>query len=85
MQTTDSGDATSVKTDAPIRLRLDVVDALMKAKGVVTKAEQARRFGFARTHWARIRNGDVDVTLNSAWKIAEVAGTSLETLFGRAA
>lgn len=77
------GDAPSLSPDASLRLRVNVVDALMVAKGVRTVEEQARRFGLNRTHYFNIRAGKVEPTLDTALKIAGGAGTTVEALFGR--
>lgn len=78
-------DAPTEGVDASPRLRCEVVDALMAAQKVKSKAEQARRFGIHRTHWARIRSGETAPTLETAMRIASVARTSVEALWGRAA
>lgn len=68
-----------------MRLRCEVIDALMLAKKAQSKAEQARRFGIDKNHWARIRSGETTPTLETAMRIAAVAGTTVEALWGRAA
>lgn len=85
MAATTLVDGPTTRIDAPLRLRCEVIDALMKAKNVKSKAEQARRFGIAVTHWARIRSGEITPTLDTAMRIAAVAETSVEALWGRAA
>ena len=81
MQSTTVLDAPTTPVDACLRLRCEVVDGMMRAQGALTKAEQARRFGIAVTHWARIRSGETTPTLAIAWRIAKVCGTSVGALW----
>jgi transcriptional regulator with XRE-family HTH domain len=84
MTATVSTDDESVPTDAPpVRLRLTVVDALMAAKGLTSKPEQARAMGIERSYWYDIRAGRSTPSVTTALKIAQATGTSVEALFGR--
>lgn len=85
MAATTLVDSPTNRMDASPRLRCEVVDALMAAQKVKSKAEQARRFSLHRTHWARIRSGETAPTLGTAMRIAAVARTSVEALWERAA
>jgi hypothetical protein len=66
-----------------LRLRTDVLDTLMAAKGVTTYAAQAEAFDMDRTNWFKIRTGRVVPTLATALRIAARAGTTVEFLFER--
>jgi hypothetical protein len=67
--------------DGPVRLRVEVIDALMLAKGATSQAEQARRFELNPGYYHRIRTGQKPVPLSTALRMARVAGTSVEALF----
>lgn len=80
MQSTISDDATSPTTDAPLRLRVEVIDALMGC----SIAEQARRFGINRQHYFDMRkqNDPALPGIAVALRVASVARTSVEALWG---
>lgn len=81
MTTTHTGDTESRTADPKVRLRTEVVDALMAAKGVTSVVEQSREFGVHRSHLFRVRNGDVQPGLGLAMKMARKSGTTVEALF----
>lgn len=81
MRPTLSGDAPSPATDTP-KLRVDKIDALMKAKGVKSVAAQARRFAINRQHWFDLRAGRSVPSLPTALRIAAEVGTSVEEIWG---
>jgi hypothetical protein len=65
-----------------LRLRCEVVDALMPD---MSQAEQARRFNISPAHYSRMRRGQRGAGGVIALHMAQVAGTSVDALFGRAA
>lgn len=66
------------------RLRTNVMDALMAAKGLTTRTAQAEAIGLHRSHWSGICNGrETSLTLATAMRVAQVAGTTVEVLFER--
>lgn len=79
--TTHECDNTARSTDVPVKLRLEVVDALMAARGITSVAAQARAVGVHRSHLFKLRNGEVEPLLGLAMKIASVAGTTVEAVF----
>ncbi|TDE03426.1 helix-turn-helix domain-containing protein [Jiangella asiatica] len=64
------------------RLRREVYDRLVEAKGAGTVEQQVRLTGVARATLFRIRGGDPP-SLTSAVKIADALGVPLNALFER--
>lgn len=83
MQATPKGDAPTITPDAPVRLRVEVYDALASQKGLTTVTSQAERHGIGRQHMSEIRSGNKGVGLALAMRMAADLGTSVEALFGR--
>lgn len=83
VRATHECDTPSLESDAPYRLRSNVFDALMLAKGVRTVEEQAERCRVDRATMFRLRSGATSTSLDTAMKLAEAAGTTVEVLFGR--
>lgn len=79
--TTHTEDAESRTSDALVRLRTEVCDALMSAKGITIVAAQAREFGVNRSHLFRLRSGEIEPLLGLAMKMARITGTTVEALF----
>lgn len=79
--TTHPGDAESRASDAQVRLRTEVCDALMAAKGITSVVAQATEFGIHRSHLFRLRGGEIEPLLGLAMKMARSAGTTVEALF----
>lgn len=75
------GDAAAAKPDAPVRLRVEVYDALAKKRDATRVTDQARLHGISRAHMYRLRNGDQGVRLNLALRMAADLGTTVEKLF----
>ena len=85
MQSTVSGNGASPKGESRLRLRTEILDVLMAAKGAASKAEHARRFGIDRSFYWRLRSGLRSASAETAMNMAHEAGTTVETLFERAA
>lgn len=85
MAVTVSSDVASEATDDKPKLRLNVIDALMRAKGVLTVEAQAEVFDLNRTHWFDIRAGRVTPLLDTAMRVARRADTTVEALWEWAA
>lgn len=84
MQASISSDTSSNPSDQSPQLRIEVLDALMAARGIVSPAEQAKAFGMNRTQWYDIRSGRTpNLSLKNAQKIAAIAGTTVDVLWGR--
>jgi DNA-binding XRE family transcriptional regulator len=63
-------------------LRTDTFDGLVKERwGDVSETELARLIGVDRTTLYRIREGKVTPTLETAMRMAEALGTTVEDLF----
>lgn len=83
MTVTNLGDAPTPMADGQLKLRVNVLDALMAVKGIRTREGQAEAVGISRTHWVKIRSGEVVPNLETAMRVAQAAGTTVEVLFGR--
>lgn len=69
-------------TPLPVQLRTATFDGLVKARwGDVSETELARLIGVDRTTLYRIREGKVTPTLETAMRMAEALGTTVEELF----
>jgi DNA-binding XRE family transcriptional regulator len=66
-----------------VRLRVNVLDALMQQQGVQSVAGQAERVGVNRSTLFRLRNGETVPSVDLAMRIAAAAGTTVEVLFER--
>lgn len=84
MEATAKSNAEPPKTNATIRLRVEVYDALAERKGLTKVTDQAKTHGIGRTHMSLIRSGRKGVSLPLAMRMAADLGTSVEALFGRA-
>lgn len=82
MAATVSPDTSSRTTDAPPKLRTNVLDALMKARGIETVEAQAKYLDLNRTHWFKVRAGETEVLVGTAMRIARRLETTVEALFG---
>jgi DNA-binding XRE family transcriptional regulator len=67
------------------RLRVEILDELMRAKGASSYAEQARRFGIDPAFYHHLRTGKKSASVTTALNIAAAANTTVETLWARAA
>lgn len=86
MEPTPKSDATSPKTDGPVaRLRLEVYDALAKAKGLDNVSAQAAYHGIGRQHMTALKAGRKSAGLGLALKMAADLDTTVEALFRRVA
>lgn len=89
MQPTELEDAPTGTADAPRRLQLEVVDALFAHKGIVGRGgkpsptAQARALGLHKSHWFKIRSGEVEPLSNLLMDIAEFLSTSVGAIYGR--
>jgi DNA-binding XRE family transcriptional regulator len=75
-------DASLPAANDQVGLRVEVLDALMKAKHCRSQAEHARRFGINSGYYSQIRSGKKTPSLQTALRMASVAGTSVEAIFG---
>lgn len=81
----DSGDTLSGTPDVSVRLKVDVYEALAKAKGYRTIESQADWHGVHRATMHAWRNGENVPRLDTAMRIAADLGVSVETIWERAA
>ncbi|MGX4657064.1 hypothetical protein ACWCHM_25945 [Micromonospora sp. SCSIO 07396] len=83
MQATQNDDALTSRSDAKIRLRLEVYDALAAQRNVRKVVAQARLHGIGRQHMFDIRSGRHLPGLPLAMRMASDMGTTVEALFER--
>lgn len=81
MKATISGDAPTA--DASVRLRVDVYDALARAKGYSTVESQAGWHGVHRATLFNLRSGATVPRLDLAMRMAADLGVSVEVIFER--
>lgn len=79
----DSDNSPSGRGNAPVRLRVEVYDALAKAKGYVTVTAQAELHGMRRETLHALKNGENVPRLDTAMRMATDLDTSVEALFER--
>jgi DNA-binding XRE family transcriptional regulator len=80
---TSSGDATTIRNDVPVRLRVSVHDALAARKGALNVREQAALHGIHRSTMFRLRSGERVASLELAMKMAADLDVPVEVLFER--
>ncbi|WP_416902717.1 hypothetical protein [Micromonospora echinospora] len=85
MQATQKGDAFTPQSDAKIRLRLEVYDALAAQRNVKRVVAQARLHGIGRQHMFDIRAGRHLPSLPLAMRMANDLGTTVDALFEKVA
>ncbi|MFI6238379.1 helix-turn-helix transcriptional regulator [Micromonospora sp. NPDC050795] len=69
-------------TPSPVRMRTDVFDELVEKRwGDVNETELARLIGIDRSSIYRSRKDKVTPTLETAMRMAEALGTTVEELF----
>ncbi|MFV2094866.1 hypothetical protein ACFHW1_05155 [Micromonospora sp. LOL_014] len=85
MQASCNGDASATPSDAKIRLRLEVYDALANQKNVRHVVAQARLHGIGRQHMFNIRAGRHLPSLPLAMRMAADMGTTVDALFEQVA
>ena len=85
MQATQNDDAPAVQSDAKVRLRLEVYEALAARRGVKAVVAQAKLHGIGRQHMFDIRAGRSLPSLPLALRMASDMGTSVEALFEQVA
>ncbi|WP_146603947.1 hypothetical protein [Micromonospora deserti] len=84
MEATQKGDASTARSDAKVRLRVGVYDALAAERaGVTTVVAQAKLHGINRQHMFRIRSGKWQPSLTVAMRMAADLGTTVDALFER--
>ncbi|MFS8496826.1 MAG: hypothetical protein FWJ70_00985 [Micromonosporaceae bacterium] len=83
MTATSSGDATTIRNDVPVRLRVSVHDALAARKGALNVREQAALHGIHRSTMFRLRSGERVASLELAMKMAADLDVPVEVLFER--
>lgn len=72
----------STATPLPVQLRTDTFDELVEERwGDVSETELARLIGVDRTTLYRACEGKVTPTLETAMRMAEALGTTVEELF----
>lgn len=81
MQATPKSDAPPEQTDAKVRLRLEVYDALAASRKVTAVVAQARLHGIGRQHMFEIRAGRSLPSLPLAMRMADDLGTTVDALF----
>lgn len=85
MGATRNSDAPPADSDAKVRLRVEVYDALAEKRGAKTVVAQAALHGCGRQHMFDIRAGRSLPSLPLAMRMAEDLETTVEALFGRVA
>jgi len=85
MQATRNDDASPTPSDAKIRLRIEVYDALATRKNVKHVVAQARLHGIGRQHMFDIRAGRHLPSLPLAMRMAADMGTTVNALFEQVA
>lgn len=85
MQATHKRDASTPQSDAKIRLRLEVYDALAAKQNVRRVVAQARLHGIGRQHMFNIRSGRHLPSLPLAMRMASDMGTTVDALFEKIA
>lgn len=83
MQATQESDTPPPQTDAKVRLRLEVYDALAAQREVTAVVAQARLHGIGRQHMFDIRSGRSLPSLPLAMRMATDMGTTVDALFER--
>ncbi|MFG3418711.1 hypothetical protein [Micromonospora sp. NPDC048063] len=83
MEATRNSDAPSAESDAKVRLRVEVYDALAAKRGAKTVVAQAKLHEVGRQHLFDIRAGRSLPSLPLAMRMATDLETTVEALFGR--
>jgi DNA-binding XRE family transcriptional regulator len=83
MAVTTKVDAPASRGDAPVRLRVDVYDALAAAKGYKTVEAQATWHGLNRATLFDLRAGKTSPLLATAMGIAADLGVAVEVVWER--
>lgn len=81
MEATKNSDAMTAQSDAKVRLRLEVYEALAAKRGVGKVVAQAKLHGIGRQHMFDIRAGRKLPSLPLAMRMATDMGTSVDALF----
>lgn len=81
MGATQNSDVLPAQSDAKVRLRLEVYEALAAVRGLKTVVAQAKLHGIGRQHMFGIRSGKRLPSLPLAMRMATDMGTSVEALF----
>ncbi len=68
-------------SDARVRLRTEVFDALTGSRGATSDRKRAALFGVAQTTISRLRRGQVEAELALAMRMARRLGVTVEALF----
>ena len=84
MIATQKRDDEALRTDAVLRLRVEVLDALMAKRGVHSVAGTARAARISRATLFRLRGHKLNASGLVAVRLAEAAGTTIDALFERA-
>lgn len=82
MEPTDLKDAPAQTSDARVRLRVDVYDALAAAKGKRSVAAQARWHEVGRSTLFRLRAGEMP-SMDTAMRMAADLGVAVEVIWER--
>jgi DNA-binding XRE family transcriptional regulator len=85
MAATPKSDVATPRGDAGLRLRLEVYDALAKARSAETVVAQAALHGVGRQHMSQVRAGKKRPSHALAMRMAADLGTTVEALFERPA
>lgn len=80
---TTSDHEAALKSDAMVRLRLEIHDSLAARKGAHNVAAQAALHGIHRSTMFRIRSGERMASLELAMRMAAQLGVPVEVLFER--
>lgn len=82
MTATTTGNGESTVANGSAVFRVNVLDALMAARGITGEEAKAKAFRLNRTNWWKIRTGRREPKVSTALRIARVAGTTVEALWG---
>lgn len=69
------------RTNAALRLRVQVCDEVMAARGIKSVAALARAARMSKSQLFRLRSGECGASLRTALRLAAVGKTSINKLF----
>jgi hypothetical protein len=69
--------------ETPWIFRAEVVEALFAGKKILGPTAQAKALRLHRSHWDRIRKGEVAPSVFLVLDLAALLGTTVEAIYGR--
>lgn len=85
VETSNLKDVAPSTTDATVRLRTEIYDAIAASKGHSTAESQATWHGLARSAMYNLRGGQTVPRLDTAMRIAADCGVAVEVIWERVA